>query len=490
MPLILLLATFLRFFRLGHQSFWHDEIMTAGSYAPPTQDVSYWTKLLWDVHGPLYSFFMHFWSKAGDGETWLRLPGAAAGVISVYLIYRWISIRLDRGTAEAGALLMSISPFALYYSQELRFYSFLVMFVLLSLIVFERFMDDPSPRNSIYLGLTLGITFLAHFMALFLMAGMMVFLIVTGRMKGKYLRHGAAAAAIALLIVSPWIYRQLYFLNRIRVVDISELPESDKLRGESTLSIWSYPYILYAFSTGFSFGPDLRELHMIGSTRALLERYWYYLGPVFLFFGFAYARGLIRTWREKRLALLLSISLVTVVVTTVIAMKNIKVFNVRYQMCVFPVFLAFLAAGTGGGRKTRILLLIPLSLLMLAADWNYHINPKYARDDFRSAAGFVEENEIAGDIVLVAGFDLNFMHYYKGINEVVTLYPSAMTSDRVGEEISKLSATGNRIWYIRCRNWSVDPEDLILLFLSDNSKSLLVKEMPGIRVYLFERADH
>ncbi|HSG28540.1 MAG TPA: glycosyltransferase family 39 protein [Candidatus Krumholzibacterium sp.] len=171
---IICLAAFLRFFRLGHQSFWIDEILTAGSYASPPAGISYWKKLLWDVHGPLYSMIMHFWSMAGSSETWLRIPGAAAGTASVLFFYRWMK-RISTGdNALAGTLILALSPFHIYYSQEMRFYSLLLMMVVLSLIFFDRFIEKPDGRRGAALGLVLGLACLSHFMALFLCAGFAV----------------------------------------------------------------------------------------------------------------------------------------------------------------------------------------------------------------------------------------------------------------------------------------------------------------------------
>ncbi len=115
---VAVLAAVLRFFRLGHQSFWLDEILTIGSYSSPEGGISYGVKLLWDVHGPLYSLAMHFWSMASSSEAWLRAPGALAGVVTVILMYFWLRRESNESTALAGALLMAVNPFNIYYSQD------------------------------------------------------------------------------------------------------------------------------------------------------------------------------------------------------------------------------------------------------------------------------------------------------------------------------------------------------------------------------------
>ena len=70
--LILALAALLRFFRIGHQSYWADEIFSimhaSGQEGPLLQD------LLHTFHGPLHFLLLRGWAEIGG---WGR-PGRAA----------------------------------------------------------------------------------------------------------------------------------------------------------------------------------------------------------------------------------------------------------------------------------------------------------------------------------------------------------------------------------------------------------------------------
>jgi len=389
-PAILAAAAFLRFFRIGRQSLWVDEFLSYNAFTSP-EGVPYGKKLLYDVHGPLYSLFMHVWIAVSQSDAWLRLPSAAAGVLAVYLLYRWL-VSSGRGeVAIPATLFMALNPFHIYYSQELRFYAFLLLFVVVTLIAFDRFLRSPSAKTGALLGVSLGLTCLSHFSGLFLGPALLVYVAVTRRLRGSHLRYGLLAAAIAAAIVSPWVYREIVFLRTIRVFDVSTLPVEQRYRGELTLSAWSYPYILYAFATGYSFGPDLRELHYVKSGIELFARHRLEIVVTAALFGWLFVSGLIRSARRGQFAFFATVLLVSVLSLTVVARFNMKVFNVRYLACAFPFFVTLIAYGLPARRGARIAIAAAACAVMLVSDGNYYFVGRYARDDMRGAASIVSQ---------------------------------------------------------------------------------------------------
>ena len=482
---ILLIAALLRFYRIGAQSFWTDELLSFNSAAAP-EGVSFWMKLLYNVHGPLHSLLIHVLRYFSESEGFLRAPSALAGIASVFLIYRWLAMLGRRDIAPYGALLLAVNPFSLYYSQELRYYSLMTMFVIIALIIYERYLDEPSYRRGALLGIALAAAALSHFSALFLAVGLAVHLLVTGRLKGRHLATGLFAAFVLIVLVSPWIYREIMFLRGINVVRISELPVNERLRGELTLNIWSYPYALYAFSVGYSFGPSLRELHEVYSAVTLLGAYWREMVLTGLLFGGLTLAGLWNAGRKGRLSLFLSVMLTAVVLTTLAAAFNIKVFNIRYMMASFPVYLAVVAYGLPSARVPRLLLLGAACAVMIASSWNYHSDPSYARDDIRSAVGVIEEGERDGDMLLAVNSSRVIEHYYGGRNRLLLLVPEWIGADSTRAKVGEYTSEYRRIWYLRCRHWDTDPDDTVLSALESMSRADGRWSFPGVELFLFE----
>jgi uncharacterized membrane protein len=485
LTVIAVLAALTRFFRLGHQSFWLDEILTIGSYSSPEGGISYGQKLMWDVHGPLYSFVMHFWSAASSSEAWLRAPGAAAGVVTVILMYFWLRREAGESTALAGSLLMAFNPFSIYYSQELRFYSFLTMFVVLSLLAFSRFDEKPSFRSGLLLGLSLGLACLSHFMAVFVCVGLALYMAVTGRLKGDHLRYGSLAAVVALVIVSPWIYRELFYLKRIRATEAARLPVVYRMEGAGPTALMSYPYGLFAFAMGFSYGPDLRELHEAVSASSLMGRYGLKIGLAALLFGTAAVAGMVRLVRERRAALYLCVLAATIGLVTVAALLKIKVLNARYLMCAFPLFIAIVAHGIPRSRIAGIATSAALCFLMLFSVSDYYFDPRYARDDIREAVRIISDADLPGDLILAPGMELAVRHYYRGTRPVESIYAAHLDRDGIEIKLRGMMEGRRRVWLLSCRPWDTDAEGYIMEYFEAGMSLSAKHELPGISLRLY-----
>jgi len=485
---VVAVSALIRFFGLARQSLWVDELLSVRAFDAPS-GVSFGELLLHNVHGPLYSLFMHFWSMIAGTDAWLRIPSALAGTAAVYLMYRWLVALGRRDLAIPAALFMALSPFHLYYSQEVRFYSFLALLVVITLTQFERFRAAPSLKTGAILGFGLGLACLAHLSGLFLGAALALYLLFSRSRGGDHLRFGAVAALIALLMISPWVYREIVLLRTIRVVDISSMPVEERLRGELTMSSWSYPYALYAFSAGYSLGPSLRELHATTPVGSLFSAN----APAFiitgLVFGALLISGIVRSSGGGHLGLFLSVIIVTGCSVGLATALNVKVFNVRYLMCAFPFFMALLAYGLPAGRAPRIAAAAAVCGIMLVSDWNYHFNDRYARDDVRSAVETVSRNEEPGDIVLVPTVGFVFERYYRGSGEAV-IFPPAPESAGMEGTIRRYFNDHPRVWYLASRSWDYDPRGLMPEILSRQGRLVRSWEYPGTSLKLYVRNTH
>lgn len=475
----------LRLWNLGGQSFWADEAITIGMYKSPPAGISYFRKFLWDVHGPLYSMLMHFWSMASSSETWLRLPSAIMGSLTVPLTYVWIKKAADERTALLGSLFIALNPFSLYYSQELRFYSMVCLFSILSLIRYHVFIDRPTARNALILGIVLGLTCLSHFSALLLCFGLFVHAVATGRPVSERLGKLLIAGCVLLVIISPWIYREVIFIKGINIENISEMAPEDRLRGELTLSVWSYPYVIYAFSAGYSFGPGLRELHFIRSGMELIENHSFELFSVAIVFGVLLINAFLRKKYRNFVALILTVTVTAALGLTLITLFNVKVFNVRYLMPVFPLFIALLAVGIPERPLSAVVSVLAVSLIMIISDVNYHSEERYARDDIRGAVSIVEEREKRGDAVILQGLAATFDFYYSGDNIDNILFINE-AEDPAGRRVVDIIAENDRIWSVRARGYEETFDDKAFTVLSNRMELAESWKLPGVAVYLFK----
>lgn len=79
-----------------------------------------------DVSPPFYFWLTHIWIQiGGTSEAWLRLLPALFGVCSLGLIYQLAKIWRDQEVATMTLAIWATFLPAVYYSREVRFYSFL-----------------------------------------------------------------------------------------------------------------------------------------------------------------------------------------------------------------------------------------------------------------------------------------------------------------------------------------------------------------------------
>lgn len=131
LPGLMLAALGLRLWRLD-AVFWYDEAFSAWLAALPLNQLL--QAAAGDVHPPGY--YLLLWAVtglAGHNEAVLRLPSVLAGVGLVWVVNR-LSIALQQGKKAVwlATALTAFSPFQVYYSQEARAYSLLMLAVTLA----------------------------------------------------------------------------------------------------------------------------------------------------------------------------------------------------------------------------------------------------------------------------------------------------------------------------------------------------------------------
>jgi len=97
---------------------------------------------------PLYYALAWLWTQAtGTGEVGLRSLSALAGVATVPVAYL-LGVELrDRRAGIAAAALVAVNPMLLWYSQEARDYSLLVLLTAVATLYFLRALDVPVERG-------------------------------------------------------------------------------------------------------------------------------------------------------------------------------------------------------------------------------------------------------------------------------------------------------------------------------------------------------
>jgi mannosyltransferase len=202
--LLLLLGAGLRFHGLGRESLWNDELDSRRVSGAPTAREVFAKTLAQDGHPPVHNLLLHFALRAwGDSEAALRFPSALAGVLSIAAIF--VLGRLLYGTAEGllAAGLLTVLWCPIYYSQEARPYSLLLLLVLVAscfwIALLRRWEGGDSPIGLAagYVLAALGCCYLHHFGAgLVFLEGLLAFLLSRRRRAVLFTWGGVLAGYI------------------------------------------------------------------------------------------------------------------------------------------------------------------------------------------------------------------------------------------------------------------------------------------------------
>jgi len=317
---ILAAAALLRVFRIGRQSLWVDEILTL-SVSDPKSGLTIWDYLKFNMHGPLHSFVVYLFNLINSSDGWLRLPSAAAGVAGVYYFFKWISLWIDRKTAMVGCLLLAVSPMHIYYSQELRNYSFLIMFAMIACCYFHEYLLNGKKRSLAGYCLAVALAALSNFTAAFLFAAHTLIYFMHKKIRKDTLLRWLLVSICILLLISPWVYRIYIVIDFSRLITPimpGELSDTERLRGPTTITLSAVPYGFYALSSGFSLGPSLRFLHQRPDIMHVLRAYGFWISLVALSFGTVFVIGFWRFVKQRKYWMELSIYILTPVTLTVL----------------------------------------------------------------------------------------------------------------------------------------------------------------------------
>jgi len=452
-------AAFLRFYRIGQQSYWADEVQSIWQVNGHAGTI--FNNIITNFHGPLHFTLLLGWGELGGwSEAWTRSLSALAGLACIWLFYLLARKIAGRTAAIWAIILMAVSPFHVWYSQEVRNYVFLHLFVILSMLLFLRILEREDSETisfrrrtgewAVFLAASAA-ALLCNLAALFLFAVQGIFTLI---IKPKLALKLSVLLAVLFLILLPWIAGIELGWN------LEHIMHGDPLR-KINFHPLGVPYTYLVFSLGETFAPSSDQMHRALSF-GMFKPFLPYLALAFVTYSILLFQGL-RAWaRERNRLILFSLWLVVpLVFVSILAILNLKVFQPRYASVSFPAYLIVIAAGMArSGRKLRWLLAASIALLTLVSLHNHYTDPRYWKPDVRAAVRPVNSRSRPGDVLLIYTIQEPVRFYYNGPAEIRSVYPLPGTGG-FDEKVSELRESFDRIWLVDNYGWYIDPEDRI-----------------------------
>lgn len=440
--LVTAMAGVLRFYKLGAWSFWGDEILTV-------LDVPDGFNFSWVRRSLANSLIQVAINTLGISEWSARLVPALIGVVSAPLLYFPTRRIFGAPVALVAVLFLALSPWHLYWSQNARFYTLLLLFYTLALLTFHIGLEEDRP--------------------LYLVASL-IFLGLAARER---------LVALAFLPIVLSYLGLLFFLPLGR-------PRGLRWRN---LAIFATPM---AVGVLFFAGPYLATLGgwMTGFGRVNNNPFWLFAGFVY-YVGvgtvcLAVVGALSLLLRRERIGLLLALN----TALPILILMGISLFHYTANRYAFiSLYSALLLAASvvvfliqSTPKQARVLavaLLIYLCAVPLSQNLLYFRYQNGNRDDWRAAAQVVQQHKQAGDLVFAAHPDLAGYYLDEPVEGLHKL------------DLNGVDSLGQRLWLIEDMNVAeVYPH--VEAWLQQETRLISVHDVNvqarnfKLRVYLYE----
>jgi mannosyltransferase len=346
---IVALAAALRLWRIGDQSFWLDESFTVDIVKRPFGDMLS-TVARTESTPPLYYVLAWLWAKLfGHGEAGLRSLSALFGTLTVPVAWRVAREWFSPAAGLVAAALVAFNPFFVWYSQEARSYSLLVLMAALSLLFLARALRQRTARAYAWWALVAGLGVLTHYFAAFLLVPEAVWLVWATRERAAWAAAGAFAAVGAAL--APLALHQRAQGHTSFIADLS-------LRSRVT---------------------DLPKKLVTGELGTPTPL----IGPLA---GLIAAAAIVYALRERPARMLLAVAAAAAALPLVLAVIGADYLLPRNLIALYVPLIVVVAAGLGAAGRLGLAGAAAICAVALTVNLEVASDAKLQRDDWRGAA--------------------------------------------------------------------------------------------------------
>lgn len=412
---LLIVSFLIRLISLS-QSFWLDEAISANVI----KNYSFFdiinTFSPQDFHPPLFYLLLKAWSLVfGTSVIGLRLFSVTASVLAGLFVYKTAKLLFNHKTALWSTALFLFNPLFVYYSQELRMYSLVTLFLSIATYYYFSLTCHPAcpgcnigkrsegPRMVLLFNLFIFLSFLVFYGSIFYIFSLYLLLFI--QKKYQLLFKLLPGFILSLLLLSPLLYRQI-FLSKTLLADVANW---SLVLGKSNLKN------LLLIPLKFSFG---RISFYPKSVYYLLSGFW----SIFIFKNIFPSRHHQHSQvtsstsrhceRRQAISSFLFLLFFPVFLAFLISFKLPMLQYFRY-LYLLPIFSIILSAS-----KSKFVILFGFTILSLV----YLLNTDFHREDWQSLTKSLPQNTT---IYMIPSF-ADPLNYYRPdikISDIRTIAP-------------------------------------------------------------------
>ncbi|MDP2649589.1 MAG: glycosyltransferase family 39 protein [bacterium] len=438
--LILLLGLVLRLVNLN-QSFWLDE---GAQLLMSQKSLGFiWSGRSADFQPPFFYFLVHFWMMLSHSEIILRILPALFGLATIYIVYLIGKKMFDEKIALLSSLFLAISPYHIYYSQELRMYSLLAFLGTLSiyfLLQKKWFFYTASCILLIY----------THYAGIFLLFSQALW--IAFRQRNSLKKYFFSSGMIFLFYL-PWLpqfFKQLQSGGNL----VKILPD---WRNVANLDLFlAIPLTLDKFIIG----------------RITFDNKIFYLILSLLVFAGCFSLLHILLKKKSLERIFLLVWFIVPILTAIFVSLFIPQYQpFRLLFTIVPFYLIISVAIFAFPKKFQICLLAIIILFSFYGLGEYYFNARFQREDWRGAVEFVEAQDSTESVALFE-FSAPFASYdWYSVNKVkaIGVLPGLSANQEFVDGVLPLAVENrNRIFLFQYLQPLTDPKNLVDKWLTDH----------------------
>lgn len=332
-----------------------------------------------DRHPLLFYVPIKFWrSLVGDADIALRLFSVLLGMLTVAVVYQIGVKNLGRDRAAVAALLFALNPLVIYQHQDVRMYAPALFLMALAVWLSVRVRAVNYPQKGLF------------------------FLIIAASVTTAVYLH--VLATTVLPVVAVLLLRD--FRQKLPWVETAVL---------ATIGLGILPYFYHIFSTGNQGGGPLDGVSwyraMLGAAKTLFDNqnFLTFSGNELFFSLLLIAVTGVALLRNRKEAFLHSFWLLTALAQILYVMLRVEFFTGKpFVFAAIPLSYLFVIAFAGNRPVWNILPLVACVALFAGGQTQLR-QPGNLREDFRSAALFVQQQATEQDAVIV------HLNWYQGV---------------------------------------------------------------------------
>lgn len=390
------------------EGLWNDEYN--GVYIASLNNMSEFIKKIFEnCHTPLYYFYLKFWMPLfGNDDISLRISSIIPSLISIPIIFYAGKEMKDEKTGYLAALMSAISSFGIFFAQEVRLYSLLILISSLICLYFFKTLKNSKKKNIIIFFTLQGVLCTLHTLGIifcFFVSSVFLKEYLKYKKEEKFndLKLPMIISAIFIILLFPLLYK-IAFSGMFA----------------QFWSTFSFSKIIYNITDYFS------PLQLnISNSPSSLEKELIKNGTVnYKFIIFALIPsiiglyGIVNMLKQKTAYNLIFYSSTFFYLTLVFfSLTGKMVLSTKYSCEIYPVLILGTAAGFLSVKKSylkkaliNIFIGINLFFLIFSPDAVYKLTRK---EGHKAAADLIKESCLSkNDIILLTYYDKDRFERY------------------------------------------------------------------------------